>query len=242
MVALNLGGHPVWAFLAPAAMLAGVIVSAGPLAFLPGTLGGPLAPTSVPGLSNVYFAAPLWWRLIVAAVAFLPFAGAWLLTRRPPRPMALGKTLSAVALFGLVVEVTVLVVPQTPVPDGGVLAEAMPTVAVLLVVGCCAAVASSTGTLRRGAVTAVAVALLGGTAWMTAWMAYRVDSSALEVFGWEQATGTPGVWLGSWQLIALVLAAGALGWAAGAVMQVLAAHRPSGLTLFGHPESPGLPI
>jgi hypothetical protein len=244
MVLLNLGGRPIWALLAPTALIAGVAVSAGPLAFLPGTLGAPLAPTPVPGLSYVYFAAPLWWRLTVAALAALPMAGAWLLTRRVQQqrqPVVLGKTVGAVALFGVVAEISFLVVPQTLVPESTVISETLPTAAALLVVGCCAAVAGSGGTMRRGVVAAVVAALAGGAAWLAAWVVYQSGDSPA-IFGWEQASGQPSLWLGTWQLIALVLAAGGLGCAAGAATRVLTAHRPSGLTVFGRSESPSLPI
>jgi hypothetical protein len=216
MVLLNRSGRPIWASLAPTALIAGVVVSAGPLAFLPGTLAGPLKPTPVPGTSYVYFAAPLWWRFLVAVVAALPMIGAWLLTRRVQRqPVALGKTFGALALFGFVVEIAFLALPQTLVPDGEVISETLLTAAVLLVVGCCAAVAGSSGTPRRGVVAAVAVALAGGAAWFLAWVFYQSGYSSM-VFGWEQAAGKPVLWLGTWQLVALVLAAGGLGCAAGA--------------------------
>jgi len=247
MVVLKHGGRPIWASLAPAVTVGGVVISAGPLGLLPGTLAGQLTRRLLPGMSDEYFsyvafAAPLWWRLVVAAVAALPFAGAWLLTRRPHQrqPVALWSTLSALGLFGLVVEVTVLAVPQTLVPDGDALSEALPTFAALLVVGCCAAVAGSTGTLRRGAVVAVAAALAGAAVWFVAWIVYRNDDGR-GIFAWEQTNEDPIMWLGTWPLVALVLAAGGLGWATGAARQGLKTHAPSGLKIFDRPESPSLP-
>jgi hypothetical protein len=230
IVLLNRQGRLIWAALTPSALIAGIAVSAGPLAFLPGTLGGDLTPSQVPGLSFVYFDTPLWWRLLVAALAALPFAAVWLLSRGPQRqPVALGKTLGALGLFGIIAEAAALVSPQTLVPDGAQAPEVLPTVAVLLVVGCCAVVAGSAGTLRRGAVTGVAMALAGGAAWISAWIVY--ERGGHRVFGWEYASGSPSLLLGTWQVIALVLAAGALGWAATAATHALTARRPSD---FGH--------
>ncbi len=247
MVVLNLSGRPIWAVLAPAAMITGVVISAGPLAFLPLLLGGPLTGARMTVRSHEYvsyvpFAAPLWWRLSVAAAVTLPFAGAWFLTRRPQRqPMAFGKTLSALGLFGLTVEITILVVPKTLAADAGDLSKLLPTAAVLLVVGCGAAVAGSTGAFRRGAVTAVAVALMGAAAWIPVWILYEMNEGPV-VSAWEQHTGETVMWVGTWPLIALVLAAGGLGWVAGLARQVLTAQRPSGLTMFGRPESPSLHV
>jgi hypothetical protein len=231
LVVLNLRGRPMWAPLAPVAMITGVVVSAGPLALLPGTLPGPLTRRLIPGTDQYFvyvpFAAPLWWRLVAAAVAALPFAGVWLLTRRSQRqPAALGTTLSALGLFGLVVEVTVLVVPQTLASDSDPLSEGLPTFAVLLIVGCCAAVAGTTGTLRRGA----AAASVGAAVWGLAWIVYRNDDGR-GIFAWWSSDEHPILWLGSWQMVALVLAAGGLGWVAGAARQVLAIRRPRGLAM-----------
>jgi hypothetical protein len=194
-------------------------------------------------VSDVPFAAPLWWRLSVAAVATLPLAGAWLLTRRPPQrqPGGLGKTVGALGLFGLAVELTILVVPKTLVAETSNLSKSLPTAAVLLVVGCCAAVAGSTGILRRGAVTAVAVALVGGAAWFPAWIVYGMNEGPV-VSAWEQSTGDTVMWMGTWPLIALVLAASGLGWVAGVARQVPTAPRPSSLTMFGQPEAPSLHV
>jgi hypothetical protein len=232
MVVLNLRGRPMWASLAPVAMITGVVVSAGPLALLPGTLPGPLTRRLMPGtdqyFSYVPFAAPLWWRLVATAVVALPFAGVWLLTRRSQRqPAALGTTLSALGLFGLVVEVTVLVVPQTLASDSDPVSEGLPTFAVLLIVGCCAAVAGATGTLRRGAVAAASV---GAAVWVLAWIVYRNDDGR-GIFAWESSDEHPILWLGSWQMVALVLAAGGLGWVAGAARQTLTIRRSRGLAM-----------
>jgi hypothetical protein len=236
MVVLNVSGRPLWASLAPVATITGVVVSAGPLALLPGTLPGPLTRRLMPEtdqyFSYVPFAAPLWWRLVAAAVTALPLAGVWLLTRRSQRqPVALGTTLSALGLFGLVVDVTVLVVPQTLASDSDPVSEGMPTFAVLLIVGCCAAVAGTTGTLRRGSVAAVAAASVGAAVWIMAWVVYRNDDGR-GIFAWEQSNEHPILWLGSWQMVALVLAAGGLGWVSGAARQALTIRRTHGLAMF----------
>jgi hypothetical protein len=243
MVVLNLRGRPIWAFLAPAVVVVGMAGSAGPLALLSGTLGGPLTATPVPGISYVYFSAPLWWRLTTATVTALVFAGAWFVTRRPQqrKSVEFGKTLSALGLFVLAVEATVLMVPQTLVPDNGTIGETFPTTIVLLVVGCCGAVAGSAGSLRRGAATAAAVMFGGAAVWIVAWLVYR-NADGRGIFAWEQAPGTPILWLGTWQLVVLVLAAGGLGCAAVAVQRVLAARRASGLTMLGHGSSSGFPV
>jgi hypothetical protein len=179
MVVLNLGGRPIWAALAPAALIGGVVVSAGPLGYLPGTLGGGLIRTNVSVLSSVSFAAPLWWRLIVAALAALPFAGAWFLTRRPHQRQP--TTLGAVALFTLVTEVAVLMSPRTLVPDHTFVSSALPTAGILLVVGCCAAVAGSAGTLRH---------LRSRRRWPPGWRGARPGSSTRAVTCPSSSAGT----------------------------------------------------
>jgi hypothetical protein len=234
MMVLNLGGRPVWAALVPAALIGGVLVLAGPLAVLPGTLAGPPTPDQIPGLSSVPFAVPLWWRLIVAAAAAVPFAGAWFLTRRPGQrqPLAPGQTLGALGLFGLVVEIAVLASPGLLIPDHATVPEAMPTALVLLVVGGCAAVAGCTGPGRRGAVTALTLLLVGAAVWSAAWLLYRRGDTQ-QIFGWEQVGADPLLWLGTQQLIAIVLAAGGLGWVTSAVTQRLTERRAGGRKPFG---------
>jgi hypothetical protein len=238
LVALNLSGRPIWASLPAVVVTTGIVVLAGPLAFLPGTLAGPVTPLRAPETADVSpyvpFAAPLWWRSTVAAAVAALFVAAWRITRRPRRrEPALLPMVAALGSLMLILEITLLLAPQTLVPAGSTVTEAAPTAIVLLTLSCCAAVAGCAGSPRRAAARATAPTLLGATACAAAWLVYH-RHNPLPPLGWEFADVVPMHWLGTWQLTTLVVSAAGIGVAANAATRALTARPGTGLATARH--------
>jgi len=148
---------------------AGVIVSAGPLALLPGTLAHATTlasrGTTTPSID---YSAPWWWRALAAGAVLLPLgavAVTALRSRPPGRPAASrGRTAASTAAFLLVAEVTVLVLPGSLFPDDVTTAPAALTSVALLALGWAGADAGSREPRVRGLAVGVLLSTLGGLA------------------------------------------------------------------------------
>lgn len=140
---------------------------------------------------------------------------------------------AALGSLMLILEITLLLAPQTLVPAGSTVTEAAPTAIVLLTLSCCAAVAGCAGSPRRAAARATAPTLLGATACAAAWLVYH-RHNPLPPLGWEFAEVVPMHWLGTWQLTTLVVSAAGIGVAANAATRALTARPGTGLATARH--------
>jgi len=167
-------------------------------------------------LPVVVFAAPWWWRALVAVAVIVPLLGA-LAGSRAGRSSASRRGASVIVVTGssLLVVGILTVWPSAFVPDGSDRQSSAVTATVILVLAWTAAEAGSLRPGPWGLLAGVLLSGLAGFAWYAAWCLYHRDDAGPVAFGWDGGPVVP--WHAAVPLAVLVVLAPTLGWTIAAV-------------------------